>query len=410
MKHMTKQRNTGAVSIFIVLFTTILITVATISFIRIMVADQEQATLADVSQSAYDSSLAGVEDAKRMMVRQRALCQSGSEDCTGISQVISSGSCQTLSNPTFGVSQSASNGEVLVQQTSTQDENEMHQAYTCVKMNPNLKDYLGELQSEESVVIPIKLRSTFTSLTFRWYDSTDLRDSNNSTLSYPAVAKNTLNLPTVDKWTPTTQNASANTPPIMRLLAIQPKTPGTLSDFYSAPGANTGFLYPSASNDPLAETSYAMNMAARFNKGAISVNMPKRIKCQDSLASGGYACSATITLDSRVGDLLYLHLTSLYGASHYSIEFNGDGDGVHAVTPQVEVDSTGRANNLFRRVLARLELTGNMEYPSAALSVKGDLCKDFAVSQTLYKDNGCYTAPSDITNQDGSGIVNEQNP
>ena len=58
-----KSERQGVASLYVVVFATILFGVITLSFTRIILSEVEQSSDDDLSQSAYDAALAGVEDA-----------------------------------------------------------------------------------------------------------------------------------------------------------------------------------------------------------------------------------------------------------------------------------------------------------------------------------------------------------
>ena len=102
----SKKFHKGGVSIFIVVIVAVLVSIVSVSFLRLMLRDQEQASRLDLSQSAYDSAQAGVEDAKRFLHRYQQECGGGvnlaTDTCkkmqTALNNPNQDNSCYILSN------------------------------------------------------------------------------------------------------------------------------------------------------------------------------------------------------------------------------------------------------------------------------------------------------------------------
>jgi hypothetical protein len=392
------QKERGAVSLFIVIFAALLITVVTVGFIRLMLADQRQASDNDLSQSAYDSAQAGIEDAKRALLRYQNICSTGTPVAcsTAYNEVVaatSSNKCNQglvhIIDPSF-----LSGNEVpVVSQNGTAS---LSQAYTCVIIDPITDDYLGLLGPNSSKLVPLKGTSDISSVTIEWYDKSNISNQN---LSVNLLANGSIpqgGIPT-GQYPPlydqTANGWGSDRPSIMRAQLMQFGTQFKLTDFddTNAAGqsnANTLFLYPTGSTGSAAPvTNDTFSFSAKDDR-LTGVGLPLPVACRGSIATGGYACTVTLTLPTPVGGTgaaartAYLRLTSLYNGSNYRVTLkDSSGADVKFNGVQPEIDSTGRANDLFRRVRTRVELIDtNFAYPEAAVDITGNLCKNFTVT------------------------------
>lgn len=403
----------GAVSLFVVMFAMLIISVMTISFLRIMVTDQNQASDNDLSQSAYDSALSGVEDAKRALLYYQDVCRTqGATACALLADKLATSVCNMgvleagVVDPTSIVGGTATNpGEVLIQQSSTSNDGDLNQAYTCLKMQLATGDYVGELAPGESRLVPLVPEDgeTFDTVTVKWFSSDDVSD--------PSAA---LNLTTAASGSPLTSKTSwPNTrPSVMRTQLIQFGNTFSLDSFDSTAGpaadpqsnSSTVFLYPvrGATTAPIVNTESFTDRDIRKRGATERLSTgPTQTRCSTSVSGGGYACQMSLSMPDPVGGgaprAAYLRLTPYYNTSHFQVILSQGGP-VNATSSnlrkfkdvQPEIDSTGRANDLFRRIISRVDLYDtSFPYPDATLDVTGNLCKDFGVTSNTYLAGSC---------------------
>lgn len=375
MRMVINSKERGAVSIFIVVFTALLVTIVTASFVQIMMRNQQQASNNDLSQSAYDSAMAGVEDAKRALVKLKQCSKTpGLPGCPAVNTLVGNGNsdCESLGS---GAGQAGIvefvDGEVTVGSP------EQNQAYTCVKVDVQTPSYDGELDPGETAVIPLVPvgdPNTLTSVRISWYSADNLPDGQTAP-ALPAV----VDLPRNDgsSW-------GATVPPIMRaqLMQFNGNTPNISLNAFDGGNARTRFLYPLAAGG-------TANFADD-NRRAGGMNGLTPGGCSNSFFYKGFACSVVVSLPGMgAGERreAYLQLAAHYiragGTLNYMVELQGTGGAsVDFDNVQPKVDSTGRASDQFRRVKAAVTVSpaGTPDpFPEATITTT-NLCKDFFIT------------------------------
>ncbi len=370
----------GLASIFIVVFTALLLGLITLSFARLMIKDQQRATNSDLSQSAYDSALAGVEDAKRAIVRfyKDCLNSPGTDECTKkLADSLSGEDCDAISS-LLGEAKPTSGSDYKIA--------DANQYYTCVKIKLNTLDYVGEMSKPgHQFTVPLKAKAgeTIKSLRISWYNQSDLENSSNPVTLSPNPTDG-MYFKTDTEW------MKNNTPPV--IIANYFKLADNLSKYdINSPIADRSswqlYLYPLSDVNDLA--TFSLDTRGGSNKEAVIV----KTKCDPTFAgASGFACTQTIELPAPITDSNtswhYLRIAKRYSSkANFKVEMlNSAGNPVYFDGVQPEIDSNGRANDIFRRVIARVEPIpdAGAPYPTSAVEIgKGDFCKKVTVGDSV---------------------------
>ena len=421
----------GVASLYVVIFASILLGIITLSFIRIILSEVSKTSNDDLSQSAYDSALAGVEDAKAAMIKYYDCVAQGQTAASGLTDDgnLSCGeiiwlynnygqssenkiSCDTVSAMLGRNGTNGNHGEVVIEETGDSDaNNNMYQAYTCVKVTDRTEDYRSYLGYQNTVrIIPLKTDPgvNVTGVKLGWYSS------NNGT-SYNYANKDGFN---------SLNNSNAATPPTISVQLIQAGQKFYLaeSDVSSSNATDRGtvFLVPHngegktviegkhfiASNDKTPKNGDNSNGNALFAVNC-PANSDKEFACNVVLRFPKALMNGSAANPNYTSDLNYLVITLPYSqpTTDFSVRLctdNNCNNTTDFTGVQIAVDSTGRANDLYRRVETRVELADiYFPYPQFAVQLGGEgedtLNKNFWVTRNCWTENG--TCPN-------SGFIN----
>lgn len=403
MRKITKFKK-GAASFYIVAISTLILVIIAASFAAVIISEVTRTSNDDLSQSAYDSALAGVEDAKLTYYNYQK-CRDGSIDgntliganfkCSDLIAWIENGivpngqdECDVVANALARPIET--NGDeklgVLVQEgTSSSGDgstNDMAQYYTCVKIAAQTQDVLGVLSNtdqEHSVRIRFADPDAYNNVAkvrLSWHSPTATDDGDRGFQYMEGQTKGSAGI----------LGADSVKPAVVALTMVQTATSFSLGDFNTSSGAATdrGTLYfvpspaqgsrltSSTDNYIVAETSQSgggwtntirssetEGFAKSNNKGI--KNVPYVVRCDTK--NQDYACITESDIPAPVNgdrnhDTFIFSVSLPYGGpkTHFSLEFlDSEGNPLLLDGVQVSIDSTGRANDLFRRVETRLE-------------------------------------------------------
>ncbi len=413
MKGIRKNRE-GAASFYIVAFSTLVLVVIAASFAMSVIAEVARTSNDELSQSAYDSAMAGVEDAKLAYSNYQRCLKKGATatapngdttiTCNEIVWWMEHPDCYMVGHILGRIPEKEEKEVSLSDMVGASSRSNTNQAYTCVKISTSLSDYRSTITSSTQVKI---VKASFSGgitaanikgIKFSWYSNRpDVSNNYTSSVSGRVAFRSPLEV-------------TSPIPSVVELQIVQTGGTFNISDFDISNGDKTNrataFLVPT-SNSTLAATTndYQVGTYAS-NKNTISAsslaktndhttaNKPFSVYCPNN-ATSEFACSVELNLPSPVSGTrnneTFMILVALpYGQpdTDFAVEFIcSDASSCPATTnsgvatvsgqatvkdAQVSIDSTGRANDLYRRVETRMESdSSSFPFPYYAVQALG---------------------------------------
>jgi len=374
----SSQKEQGVVSILSVIFFIILMSILTVSFLRVVTDEQEQVISDDLSKGALAAAQSGVEDAKRALL----YCQRNPANP----------SCAALSNTACpgifadaGLRNAVGINAVQADGIRVGDpNNNNNQRYTCVTISQDTPDYIGTMSEGLGDFIPLRTvnNGPYNQIRISWHQESD--DVDGPAAVPPAGAISLNSNPSKPDW-----KNEAGLPYIAmpRLQLVAFDSAKTLSQQQNSSSGT--FLVP-----------YSGSGSARVPVTSVTASgMPKRfaVNCSTGDLQSGYLCTATLDVTAippADTEQRFLLVRSQYGTPHYKLELLNGATPVMLDNVQPAVDSTGAAANVYKRILSRVAYTADTFFTGNAVESGMSVCKNFYITATFY-NNQCSSLAGD---------------
>jgi hypothetical protein len=381
---MQKANESGAVSMLTVIFFMIMLSVLMISFVRVVVFEVTQARDNELKASALAAAYGGLEDAKRVLV----YCGNNptADGCDkvlvanpGCDQILQSALAST-GNETVIRRESnldGGNGDGIIDSSGA-----YQQRYTCLRIITETSTYENQVGTDKSLIVPLKFTGSPTSVQLSWHRTGSAGDSDSDGVYVASPGGETF--PKVDAWK-SDLSASSLAPAVLRAELVTVPKSGSVTPETLAEKARAVTLRPQNNADNTAIQFSSYEPKSDPNQSATPLAI---VRCSNT---SPYACTVKLQVDGTGGKFdigandYYLRIQSIYRSTHVELT---PSDGVKFDNLQPEVDVTGRTNDIFRRIRARVSLgkTGkcltdgdNCWFPEYAIESEKEVCKNMFV-------------------------------
>ncbi|HVI69616.1 MAG TPA: hypothetical protein VM581_04110, partial [Magnetospirillaceae bacterium] len=322
------RKQDGFVSLFSTIFFMLLITVITLGFIQITATEQQQALNNDLSASALASAQSGVEDGKRAIIKYFSLTNPV-DKATYYSQMTApnASSCTAITSSQIGTDLGLSaSGNVV-------NNSQINQSYTCLSVNLNSPDFLGESSAGKSQLVPLKTAgNTFQQVKVSWHllstavgtDGDGLPGATPGTAPYYAAGP--LLYPAINGAIPALGWNKLGYPAYLRVQLYGYPSSGSFDRAALTQRSRSVLLAPTQSGTlPTTPINFGVADPNPGTFGTAELS-PQTIQCDPSPASnvGGYACTALLELPTgatfaSTANTYFLRITPIYGATHFRV-------------------------------------------------------------------------------------------
>ena len=378
----THNNQAGVISIFTVMFFMIFVSIITVGFVKIIGDEQRQSTNNDLSASALAAAQSGVEEGKRVLLFCRATTNPAEK--SACATVLNDTSCNALSGNTtltaaLDISVDAAGGIVS-------ERDDYQQRWTCLTINPVTDDVDDVLIGEgESELIPLTGVGGFDTLQLSWHATASDRDGTPG--GYPA-GTNKVSLP---EWN------NSQYPAAIRIELISHPATGvdlTTLDKPSSPNpTRTLVLFPSSVGAiPTTYGVAAQDPRTDDPNARITPASALPVACNPVTSLPTYACTVNLSLATMPSSApgsnqYYARVSAIYARTRVNLKLLNGGSPVNFNNVQPVVDVTGKTNDVFRRVKARVMFDTAYYMPNYAIESGERICKNMLVADDAASSN-----------------------
>jgi hypothetical protein len=347
-----RREEDGFAALVIAIVLVLLLSLLTIGFAQLMRKEQRSATDKHLSDQAYYAAETGVNDAAKAINAGFSKIKSQCEPYT---------TADVVSDP---ITRFLTNNNVDNVSGSTGI------SYPCLIIDPAPKEYDSFISDTQSKVVEITGTNPaditappelIKELVISWEDTT-----NNQRFVPSPIASAHKFLP-ANQWT---YNG------VLR-IGITPLSSGAINRDGLINGTYDAFLYPNDSGSP--SNAYSYTSGLNTDKGVIldgncsTDNSHKPRYCSLKIANFN-ASSLLVSLRSVYAGSLAVTIT----ANGYTVY--ADGSQLRIKNAQTLVDSTGKAQDVLKRIQVRIPSKPNYPHSDAGIDTTGSICKQLQLA------------------------------